>query len=350
MQSINIGGRLVGPNESPFIVAEMSGNHNQSLERALAIVDAAADAGAHAIKLQTYTADTMTLDVGEHGFTIEDTDSLWTGRNLHALYKEAYTPWEWHKPIFDRCRERGILGFSSPFDETAVAFLETLDVPAFKIASFELVDTPLIKRVAQTGKPLIMSTGMAHLSEIEDAVRVARSAGAKDIILLKCTSTYPATPENTNIITIPHLRSSFGTQVGISDHTMGIGVSVASVALGATFIEKHFTLRRADGGVDSAFSLEPSELMDLVVESKRAWQALGEISYGASSKEKKSLQFRRSVYVSRDIKIGETFTPENLRIIRPGYGLPPKYFDIVLGKRANKPLKAGTPVTWEIFE
>ena len=295
--TIEIAGRPIGAEHPPFVIAEMSGNHNQSLDRALAIVDAAAQAGAHAIKLQTYTADTMTLDVRGGSFEINDPDSLWSGKNLHDLYKQAYTPWEWHKPIMERARELGLICFSSPFDETAVDFLEDLGAPAYKIASFENNHLPLIKKAASTGKPLIISTGMASLGELDDAVRTARDAGCTDLILLKCTSTYPATPANTNIRTIPHLREMFGCQVGLSDHTMGVGVAVASVALGSTVIEKHFTLSRAEGGVDSAFSLEPPELAALVKESARGWQALGQVRYGPTEAELKSLQFRRSIYV-----------------------------------------------------
>ena len=272
--TINIGGRPIGQEHPPFVIAEMSGNHNQSLERALEIVEAAAKAGAHAIKLQTYTADTITLDVRGGSFEINDSNSLWAGKNLYDLYKQAHTPWHWHGPIIERARELGILCFSSPFDESAVDFLENLNVPAYKIASFENNHLPLIRKAASTGKPLIISTGMATLGELDQAVSTAREAGCNQLILLKCTSTYPATPENTNISTIPHLKKLFGVEVGLSDHTLGVGVSVASVALGASIIEKHFTLSRADGGVDSAFSLEPHELNSLVVESERAWQAL----------------------------------------------------------------------------
>ena len=275
---ITINNRKIGPDQPPFIIAEMSGNHNQSLERALEIVDAAAKTGAHALKIQTYTPDTMTIDLDEREFHISDPKSLWEGHSLYKLYGEAYTPWEWHKPIFDRARELGIIAFSTPFDDTAVDFLESLDVPCYKIASFENTDLPLIRRVAATGKPLIISTGMASIAELDDTVKAAREAGCKDLILLKCTSTYPATASNTNILTIPHMRELFGCEVGLSDHTMGVGVSVASVALGATVIEKHFTLNRADGGVDSTFSMEPAEMTQLVLETERAWQALGKVS------------------------------------------------------------------------
>jgi N-acetylneuraminate synthase len=346
---IKIADRGIGRENPPFVIAEMSGNHNQSLERALEIVESAAKAGAHALKIQTYTPDTMTLDLDEGEFQITDPNSLWAGTSLHKLYGEAYTPWEWHKPIFDRAREVGLLAFSTPFDDAAVDFLESFDVPCYKIASFEVTDLPLIRRAAATGKPIIISTGMATLAEIREAVDAARSAGARDIVLLKCTSTYPATPENTNIATIPNLRETLGVEVGLSDHTLGIGVSVAAVALGATVIEKHFTLRRADGGVDSTFSMEPEEFRALVDETMRAWQSVGSISYGPTEKEKPSLRFRRSLYVSKDMKSGEQFTPANLRIIRPGLGLAPKFYEQVLGKKIGKDAKKGTPVTWGLL-
>ena len=347
--SIRIAHRNVGRAHPPFVIAEMSGNHNQSLERALEIVEAAAKSGAHALKLQTYTPDTMTLDLDEREFHIGDPNSLWAGTSLYKLYGEAHTPWDWHKPIFERARALGIIAFSTPFDASAIEFLESLDVPCYKIASFENTDLPLIRRVAATGKPLIISTGMASAAELDETVRAAREAGCRDLVLLKCTSTYPATPDNTNLRTIPHLRELFGCEVGLSDHTMGIGASVASVALGATVIEKHFTLRRADGGVDSAFSMEPAEMASLVVETERAWQALGGVNYGPTEAEKKSLQFRRSLYIVRDLKAGETLTRENLRAIRPGLGLPPKYFDEVLGKRVRRDVKRGTALAWELL-
>ncbi|HLH51560.1 MAG TPA: pseudaminic acid synthase [Roseiarcus sp.] len=326
----------------------MSGNHNQSLDRALAIVDAAAEAGAHAIKLQTYTADTITIDVHSSDFTISDPDSLWAGRNLYDLYKEAHTPWEWHAPIMARAKARGLIAFSTPFDETAVDFLEGLDVPAYKIASFENIHLPLIRKVAATGKPIVMSTGMASLAELDEAVAAAREAGCRDLVLLKCTSTYPATPENTNLATIPHLREMFGCEIGLSDHTMGVGVAVAATALGASVIEKHFTLRRADGGVDSAFSLEPDELRALVVETGRAAAAMGKVAYGPTEAEKKSLIFRRSLYLVRDVEEGEVLTKDNVRIIRPAGGLPPKAIDIVLGMKARRKAPRGAPVTWDL--
>jgi pseudaminic acid synthase len=339
---IKISNTEISRNHKPFIIAEMSGNHNHSIERAFEIVDAAAEAGAHALKLQTYTADTITIDKSDGEFYISDPKSLWKGESLYNLYKQAHTPWEWHNPIMDRCKEKGIICFSSPFDSTAVDFLESLDVPAYKIASFENIDIPLIRKVASTRKPIIVSTGMANVQEIAEAVDTIRSMGNNQIVLLKCTSTYPATPDTTNILTIPHMRELFGCEIGLSDHTMGIGVSVASVALGATVIEKHFTLQRADGGVDSTFSMEPEEMKALVNETENAWQALGKISYGPTEKEKVSLVFRRSLYVVEDMKAWDVITEKNVRSIRPGYGLPPKYIDVVVGKKVNRDVKRGT--------
>lgn len=349
-KSIKLSHKFIGADYPPFVIAEMSGNHNQSLERALEIVEAAAKTGAHALKIQTYTPDTMTLDLDEREFHISDPKSLWTGTSLYKLYGEAYTPWEWHKPIFDKANGLGMIAFSSPFDGTAVDFLETLNVSCYKIASFENTDLPLIRRVAATGKPLIISTGMASLAELDETVRAAREAGCKDLILLKCTSTYPATPQNTNILTIPHMREMFDCEIGLSDHTMGIGVSVASVAVGATVVEKHFTLNRADGGVDSTFSMESAEMAQLVIETERAWQALGKVSYGATEAEKKSLQFRRSLYIVKDLKAGDMLTSDNIRAIRPGLGLPPKYLDQVLGRRVNQDVKLGTAINWQLMK
>lgn len=343
---MRIENRTIGRGSAPFVIAEMSGNHNQSLDRALEIVDAAASAGAHALKLQTYTADTMTLAINEGEFFISDEQNLWKGTNLHELYKLAYTPWEWHAPIMERARDLGMICFSTPFDDTAVDFLEELNVPAYKIASFEIVHLPLIRKVAATGKPTIISTGMSTAAEIDDAVRAAREAGCRDLVLLKCTSTYPATPENSNVLTIPHIREMFGCEVGLSDHTLGLGASVAAVAHGATVIEKHFTLRRADGGVDSTFSLEPEEFRALVVESERAWQSLGRVSYGPAIAENKSLVFRRSIYVAEDLKMGDVLTTANLRCVRPGLGLPPKHYEELLGRRVNQNVKRGTPMSW----
>lgn len=346
---MKIGEREVGRGARPYLIAEMSGNHNQSIDRAFEIVDAAAAAGADAVKLQTYTADTMTLDVRAPGFVIEDPDSLWAGRQLYELYEEAHTPWDWHKPIMERAAAHGMHCFSTPFDDSAVDFLEELGVPAYKIASFEVTDIPLIEKVARTGKPMIISTGMATMGEIDEAIRAARGQGNDQIVILKCTSTYPATPENTNIVTIPAMRESFGVEVGLSDHTMGCGVSVASVAMGAVLIEKHFTLARADGGVDSSFSLEPAEFKMLRVETERAWQAVGKVTFGGTKAEEKSRAYRRSLYVSRDIAVGEPLTADNMRIVRPGFGLPPKFYDQMLGKRVTRSATPGTPVDWDLI-
>ena len=349
ISDIKIGKFTLGANHRPFIVAEMSGNHNRSLDRALAIVDAAANAGAHALKLQTYTADTMTLNIKDGPFLISDPKSLWYGRTLYDLYEEAATPYEWHKPIMDRCRELGMECFSTPFDESSVDFLESLNVPCYKIASFENTDLPLIKKVASTGKPMIISTGMSSLIEMSEAVNTARNHGAKDIILLKCTSSYPATPEDSNVRTIPHMREAFNVHVGLSDHTMGVGVSVASVAFGAIFVEKHFTLSRADGGVDSAFSLEPAELKSLVIETERAWQGLGSITYKRSESELKSLVFRRSLRARSDIPAGSIIKANDIAIVRPGGGLPPRHAEELVGKKLTKNLKAGDPILLEHF-
>ena len=345
----SIAGRPIGPDAPPFVIAEMSGNHNQSLDRALAIVAAAAAAGAHALKIQTYTADSMTLPIAEGEFAIHDPKSLWDGRTLYELYQEAATPYEWHAPIFERCRRKGVIGFSTPFDAAAVDFLESLGAPAYKIASFENVDLPLIAKAASTGKPLIISTGMATAEEIADAVRAARDAGGRDVVLLKCTSTYPATPKDTNIRTIPDLRERFGCEVGLSDHTMGTGVAVGAIALGATVVEKHFTLSRAEGGVDSAFSLEPAELAALVTETRRAWESLGHVNYGPTAAEQKSLQFRRSLYVVEDVPAGAKRSAANVRAIRPGAGLPPKFLPQVIGCTVTRDVKRGTPVSWEFL-
>ena len=346
---MNIRQTNIGVTFPPFIIAEMSGNHNQSLERALAIVEAAAEAGAHGLKLQTYTPDTMTLDLSEGEFYLSDDKSLWKGRTLYELYRQAHTPWNWHKPIFDRARELGLIVFSTPFDDTAVDFLEELDPPCYKIASFENTDIPLIRKVARTGKPMIISTGMATIAELDETVRTARENGCRDIIMLKCTSTYPATAENTNLLTIPHMQELFDCEVGLSDHTLGIGIAMAAVALGATVIEKHFTLNRADGGVDAAFSIEPHELKSLVIETGRAWQALGKVIYGPTLAEEKSRLRRRSLYITQDLKAGDVLTKKNVRAIRPGHGLPPKYLDVVMGKRVCRDVKRGTPVSWAFF-
>lgn len=346
MREIKIGNRLIGDNHKPFIIAEMSGNHNQDINRALELVKAAADAGAHALKLQTYTADTMTLNAKGGLFDITDKNSLWYGKNLYELYQIAYTPWEWHKRIFDYAKSLGMLAFSSPFDETAVDFLMDLDVPAFKIASFESNHFPLLKKVAQTGKPILISSGTSTLNELYEAIKCLKENGAREIVVFKCTSTYPATPENTNLNTIPVFQSIFeDCVIGLSDHTMGIGASVASVALGARVIEKHFTLRRADGGVDSAFSLEPQELKALVEETETAFLAMGGVQLDTQKAEKKSRQFKRSIYISKDIKAGERLTADNIRVVRPGDGLEPKYYEEILGKTVNKELRFGTPLT-----
>lgn len=280
---------------------------------------------------------------------VEDPHSLWSGRSLYNLYQEAYTPWEWHKPIFDRCRQHGIIGFSTPFDATAVDFLAGQDVPCYKIASFELTDLPLIRKVAATGKPVILSTGMGTAAEIDDAVRTIRASGCRDIVLLQCTSTYPASPENSNLRTIPHMRDLFGCQTGLSDHTLGIGTAVASVALGAVCIEKHFTLSRQEGGVDSAFSMEPAEMKQLVEETERAWLSLGCVSYGPTEAETQSLKHRRSLYITKNLQAGDRLSADNLRSIRPGLGLSPKHWDSVIGRQVTRPVKAGTPLNWHLL-
>ncbi|HEX2787454.1 MAG TPA: pseudaminic acid synthase [Ignavibacteria bacterium] len=345
-KEIVIENKKISSDSKPFIIAEMSGNHNQSIDRAFAIVDAAAETGVDAIKLQTYTADTMTIP---GAYTITDKNSLWYGKELHELYKEAYTPWEWHEPIFKRAKEKGLIAFSTPFDESSVDFLESLNVPLYKIASFENTDLPLLKKVASTGKPVIMSTGAASLAEIYTAVQTLKTNGCDKLVLLKCTSTYPSTPENTNLNTITAMREIFDCIIGLSDHTMGIGAAIASVSLGARVIEKHFTLKRADGGVDSAFSMEPDEMKSLVIESERAFLALGKVQFDIQKAEEKSLLYKRSIYAVKDIKAGEEFTKDNIRVIRPGLGLQPAYFEIILGKKANKDIKSGTPLTFDIL-
>jgi pseudaminic acid synthase len=349
MKDIQIGNITIGENRKPFVIAELSGNHNQSLEKALMLVDLAAEAGAHAIKLQTYTADTLTIDVSHGEFVITDPTSLWTGRNLYELYQEAHTPWEWHKALFDRAKEKGIMCFSTPFDDTAVDFLEEIGVPAYKVASFENNHLPLLRKIAKTGKPVIMSTGISKLADIEIAVQTLKESGCKDLILLKCTSTYPSTPENTNILTIPHMAQMFDCHVGLSDHTLGVGVSVASVALGARVIEKHFTDDRSKGGVDSAFSMEPLEFKMLIEESERAFLALGKVKYGILKEEEKSLTFKRSIYIIKDIIAGDILTEENIKIIRPGLGISPKYFEQMLGRTIKKDVKRGTALTFDLF-
>jgi N-acetylneuraminate synthase len=335
----------ISTESKPFIIAEMSGNHNQSVDKAIKIIEIAAQCGAHAVKLQTYTADTITIDQRGGLFDIKDETSLWKNRNLYELYQEAHTPWEWHEQLFACAKANNIICFSTPFDDTAVDFLENLNTPAHKIASFENIDHPLLKKVAKTGKPVIMSTGACSLSDLAESVEVLRANGCKDLVLLKCTSNYPASPENSNLLTIPHLRSLFKCEVGLSDHTMGIGAPIAAVALGATVIEKHFCLSRAEGGVDSAFSLEPDELSALVIETERAWQSLGEVQYGVQETEKKSLLFKRSIYVVKDIAEGEKFTTENIRVIRPGDGMHPRYYETILKKTANKNYIKGQPLS-----
>ncbi|MDE3016857.1 MAG: pseudaminic acid synthase [Pseudomonadota bacterium] len=330
MNTITIRNRAIGPGCPPFIIAELSGNHNGSLERAKAIVKAAAEAGADAVKLQTYTADTMTIRSNKPDFFISDPKSLWHGKTLYDLYEEAHTPWEWHEPLFSYARELGLIAFSTPFDATSVDFLMTLDVPLFKIASFENTDLPLIRRVAATAKPIIISAGTATLAELEQALAAAREAGAKDIIVLKCTSAYPAPHSEANLRSIPYLAGKLGVSVGLSDHTMGIGTAVAAVALGAVVIEKHFTLSRAEGGVDAAFSLEPHELDALVREARCAWESLGSADYAPTASEAASRKYRRSLYVVKPVRASEAFTADNLRAIRPGYGLPPGELDVIL--------------------
>lgn len=343
-----IADRRIGVDEPPYIIAELSGNHGGSLDMALQIVDAIAAAGADAVKLQTYTADTMTIDHDGPGFVIREPENLWSGRSLYELYDQAHTPWEWHATIFERARSLGLAAFSTPFDATAVDFLEGLDVPAYKVASFENTDLPLIERVAATGKPVIISTGMATMAEIDQAVTAARDAGCRDLILLKCTSTYPAPASASNLSTIPVLRDAFGTEVGLSDHTLGIGVPVAAVAMGATVIEKHVTLRRADGAVDSAFSLEPDELRSLVDETRRAQEAIGRPAFGPTPAEVPSLAYRRSLYVVRDVAAGQVLTSDDIRAIRPGFGLSPRHQDSVLGRHAARDIPRGTPVAWDL--
>jgi N-acetylneuraminate synthase len=345
-----IGKYKISRDNKPFIVAEMSGNHNQSLERALKIVEAAAKSGAHMLKLQTYTADTLTINSKNDDFFIRDSKSLWKGKSLYELYKEAYTPWDWHEKIIKRSNELGMLCFSTPFDESAVDFLEKLNVPAYKISSYENIHLPLIKKVAQTGKPVIVSTGLASEGEIKDAVKALKDGGCKEFALLKCTSSYPASPENSNILTIPNLREKFNCEVGLSDHTIGIGTALSAISHGATIIEKHFTLDRNDGGVDSSFSIEPNDMKILVQESLSAWQALGKVSYGPTDAEKDGLKFRRSIYVVEDIESGEIITNKNLRIIRPGKGLSPKHYEEVLGHKVNKKIKRGTALSWDMIE
>ena len=347
---IKIKNIKISQKNKPIIIAEMSGNHNQSLNRALKIVDAAAECGVHMLKLQTYTPDTMTLNINSSDFLIKNKKSLWYGKYLYNLYKEAYTPWKWHAKIMNKAKKRGLICFSSAFDETSVDFLEKLKVPLYKIASFENTDLPLIRKIASTGKPVIVSTGMASLSEIKDIVKTLKSSGCKKYILLKCTSSYPAPPNNSNVKTIPEMIKKFKCEIGLSDHTLGIGAALSAIAHGATVIEKHFTLNRKDGGVDSAFSLEPDEMKLLVKESEIAWRSVGKIKYGPTKIEKNSMIFRRSLYVCQNIKKGESFSKENLRIIRPGNGIKPKFYDKIIGCIAKKSLKKGTALKWRFID
>jgi pseudaminic acid synthase len=338
---IEIAGRKIGPGHPPLVIAELSGNHNQSLDRALALIDAAAGAGAEAVKLQTYTADTITIDHDGPGFRL--TDGLWAGRTLHDLYGEAFTPYAWHAPLFARARELGLIAFSSPFDETAIELLEGLDAPAFKIASFEAIDLPLIRRAARSGKPLIISTGMTDRAEIGEAAAAALEGGAAGVALLHCVSEYPSRFSDANVRMVPRLAQDYGCVAGLSDHTPGTAASVAAVALGANIIEKHVTLRRADGGPDSAFSLEPEELARLVHDCRAAWEALGEASYRRADAEIANRQFRRSLYVVRDVAQGAVLSADDVRSIRPGFGLEPKALPEVLGRTAVRALKRGEP-------
>lgn len=347
---MKLGNREIGPDHMPFFIAEMSGNHNHSLDKALAIVDAAAAAGAHALKIQTYTPDTMTIDFAEGEFFIKDKKSLWEGKSLYELYQMAMTPWEWHKPIAQRCKEKGLIFFSTPFDDSAVDFLEKMDVPFYKVSSFENNHLPLIKKIARTGKPIIISTGMASLEEIEEAVEAARSAGCKELVLLKCTSSYPARPEEANLNTIPDLRERFKVEVGLSDHTMGWTIPVSAAVLGVSVIEKHFTISRAEGGVDSAFSMEPAEFKQMINEVNVAVSSLGKVHYGLTEDEKRSSVFRRSIYFVKDIQEGQKITCDDIRIIRPGLGLFPKFYDEVLGKTVKMNCKRGTPVKMELLK
>jgi len=343
---VRIGNREISSGHKPFIVAEMSGNHNNSLDRALEILTQASKAGVDAVKLQTYTADTITLDAHKEDFIINDENSLWNGMRMYDLYRKASTPWDWHEEIFNKAKELGILCFSSPFDETAVDFLEDINTPAYKIASFENTHLPLIKKIISTGKPVIMSTGMASISELSESVSVLTEKYLDNFALLKCTSTYPAKASESNIITIPHMKKLFNCQVGLSDHTIGIGTSIAAVAHGASIIEKHFTLDKEDKGVDSAFSINPKEMNQLVNESRQAWESLGVIKYGPTKSEKESVKRRRSIYVSVDILENQILSEKNIKVVRPGYGLPPKHYDSLLGMRANKNLYKGTPIDW----
>ena len=350
INSIRIGNHIISENSKPLFIAEMSGNHNQSLIRALSIVDKAAQVGANIIKLQTYTPDTMTLDLKNNDFKIRDKKSLWYNRTLFELYTRGHTPWKWHEKIIKKAKRKKIQCISTPFDESSVDFLEKLKVPAYKIASFENINIPLITKVAKTKKPIIISTGMATISELHESINLIRKHGNNKIILLKCTSTYPASPKDSNVLTIPHMKKLFNCHVGLSDHTLGIGAAIAAISHGAKIIEKHFTLNREDGGIDSAFSLEPHEMEMLVKESKVAWESLGKTQYGPTVSERKYLQFRRSLYVSKNVKKGEIINKNNIKNIRPGKGLPPKNLSVVLGKKFSKNIKIGTPLNWGLIK
>ena len=349
MSSFEIAGRAIGVDQPPFIIAEMSGNHNHSLDRALALVDLAAATGADAVKLQTYRPDTITLDADNADFRVPSDSPLWKDRQLFDLYKEAYTPWEWHQSIFDHAREKGIIAFSSVFDETSVNFLESIGAPAYKIASFEITHIPLIRKAAETGKALIISTGMAVPEEIEEALATCYAAGNRQVAILKCTSAYPAPTEDANVLTIPDMRARYGCEVGISDHTMGCGVSIAAVSHGASIIEKHFTMARSEGGVDSAFSMEPDEFSTLVAEARRAREALGAVKYGKSNSDSNSARYRRSIYFSRDLPQGAVITENDVKIVRPSFGLAPKHYDAVIGSTTRSAVKVGDRVTWEVI-
>jgi len=349
ISDIKIGKFTLGSKNKPMVVAEMSGNHNQSLDKALKIVEEVAKTGAHALKIQTYTADTLTINKKDGDFFLGDKNSLWYGMSMYELYQQAHTPWEWHKPIFDRCNELGLLCFSSPFDETAVDFLETLNCPCYKIGSTENTDYELIKKVAETGKPVIISTGMATIEELGKITEVVKKAGCIELILLKCTAAYPASPADANLLTIQHMKDMLDCQIGLSDHTLGMGVAVASVALGAVMVEKHFTISRKEGGVDSVFSMEPDEFSQMVIETNIAWKAKGFICYGPIGSENSNLS-RRSLYIVKDINRGEKLTKQNIRSIRPGYGLAAKHINTVLGMKATSDIKRGTRMSWDLVK
>lgn len=347
-QHLSINNRTVGSGQPVYIIAEMSANHNQNFDQAIKIVKTAKEAGADAIKLQTYTPDTLTIDCDKEYFRIKDT--IWQGKNLYQLYAEAYTPWEWQPKLKEVADDLGLDFFSTPFDDTAVDFLEKMQVPLYKVASFELVDSALLKKIGATGKPVIMSTGMATLGEIDEAVTTLRRAGTRELALLKCTSAYPAPPEEMNLRTIPHLAEAFNLPVGLSDHSMGIALPVAAVALGATIIEKHFTLSRSRSGPDSSFSLEPDEFKEMVNSIRQTEKALGRVQYELTQKERHSRAFRRSLFIVQDMVAGEVFSFKNVRSIRPGYGLAPKYLDVVLGKRTKAKVERGTPLSWDLVD